>query len=416
MKIQIFCFGLMLVLAGIIYAAEKQFEVPQPVAQKKEEPQTLSEDFNLLKGQPDHILKKIASNLSDADLKRFGQVSHPFYAIAQAEFETRASWLWENGKIMPRAFQVTNKLKSVFVSNDGKIITDEMDKNHRIRVWQWDGDSYKPVKEIVDRDLITSDEHEHAAFCPEKNLLAIIHSSKFVNIWDIQTGNKRQFQIDERIHDVFRNQNYSLFSPDGRALATPTDHGCVNLWDIMTGTPKQICGDEASPTFSLAFSPDGKKLAFGLWNTWKGIIWNLETKQKNTHSLHSPSSDLFFTSDGKLIEFYRTFVSDPVIFDVQNNRQISKLKNYNEYDLIYKTSFSHNGVIFAAWSLSKSKIVLWHTQSGKIIRELGTAYTPWVKSLLFSADDKMIVAGCNDGDIFVWQAKLPEKKETKSSK
>ena len=81
MKIQIFCFGLMLVLAGIIYAAEKQFEVPQPVAQKKEEPQTLSEDFNLLKGQPDHILKKIASNLSDADLKRLDKFHTHFMPL-----------------------------------------------------------------------------------------------------------------------------------------------------------------------------------------------------------------------------------------------------------------------------------------------------------------------------------------------
>ncbi len=414
MKIlMIFRFSLILITAGVVYAAAVPSEAPK-VEVKKEEPKAeVPQDFKKLADVdlPDYVLADIASRLTYADLGRFEGVSQRFQKIAEAEFKNRlgdTGYLWAKGGIISTTFHQRGVI-GVFATTDCSIIS--VGDDYRIYVWQWDNQikAYKTIRKITDdvnADIST------AGFSPVKNWLVLVHANRLVDVWDVKTAKKiNQFRVG--------NGN-DLLSRDGSTLAViklETAHPTiVDVWDLATGTSKEIdTGILLMLTPTL--SPDGKKLAFQENFPGPITVWDLATNaRENQFKFDKRAMHMSFSPDGKLITYSVDLIRDQIsIWDVQLGKDISTLDCGN-YGLGSDSSLrlSRDGSLFVVRFPSKNKIVLWHTQSGKVIRELDVSRS--VRVLNFSPDNKMIIAGCRNGDIIVWQAKLPEKKEAKSTK
>ena len=71
--------------------------------------------------------------------------------------------------------------------------------------------------------------------------------------------------------------NSVAFSPDGKRLATGSEESNVKIWNAQTGKELMTLRGHERPVNSVAFSPDGKRLASGsddklakIWETQTG--------------------------------------------------------------------------------------------------------------------------------------------------
>ena len=108
---------------------------------------------------------------------------------------------------------------------------------------------------------------------------------KTAKIWDLESG-KQILTLSGQKGNV-----YSVaFSPDGKRLAIGS-----KIWDLESGKEVITLSKDDSDTESVAFSPDGKRLATG------SKIWDLESGKEvitlsgHTDQIHS----IAFSPDGK---------------------------------------------------------------------------------------------------------------------
>jgi WD40 repeat protein len=95
-----------------------------------------------------------------------------------------------------------------------------------------------------------------------------------VKVWDLDAGKARTF-----FHGPTGQGMSVAFSPDGRTLAAGMWDGAIRLWDVAAGKERACLRGNADPVLAVAFGPDGKTLASGgdgaavqLWDLASGRV------------------------------------------------------------------------------------------------------------------------------------------------
>ncbi len=153
---------------------------------------------------------------------------------------------------------------------------------------------------------------EYSRFSPNGKLLAVINGfERGIYVWGVNGGqdaitpaNARQIKL-LKLLDHAAYPSHMSFNTDGSLLASVTSK-TVWLWDLQYLKPKVLKTYDAS-IYSVAFSPDGRWLALGMYVGDHYLIRLLNVTDANqTRDFSSESSldapnDVSFSPDGKLL-------------------------------------------------------------------------------------------------------------------
>ena len=237
-------------------------------------------------------------------------------------------------------------------------------------------------------------------FSPDGKVLSGVCYRNTIPIWDVQSGQLLRSLESSSVHEVA-----VAFSPNGKQIATGGFADNIRLWDLATGQLIQTIDALTPPVWELAFSPNGDSLASAnfnrsslspsihLWNTTNGeLLWDYKDDDKRLIVL-----SVDYSPDGKTLA-YGTFDS-ALILDAEKGTLIASLPIPNH---VGDLAFSPDGK-FLATASDDRKIRIWETSNYELQSTL-EGHTHYVNGVAFSPGGKLIVSSSHDDTVGIWDA------------
>jgi len=242
------------------------------------------------------------------------------------------------------------------------------------------------------------------AFSPDGRQLVSASWDKTVRLWDVKTGAQLK---------IFTGHTEEVvavaFSPDGRTVASGSWDMTVRLWDIKTGRElKKFLGHTQPPApkgytnkiqavSSVAFSPDGKRLASGSGGKDKTVrLWDVATgKELRKVALDMAINSVAFSPDGKTLAAGGRALFTPgtiILIDPADGRKIREFAPGENIDAV---AFSPDGRFVASGGLDQ-KVKLWDAATGKEVRVFAGETAP-IPSLALTSDGKYLFVSATRG-------------------
>ncbi|WP_254898437.1 WD40 repeat domain-containing protein [Kitasatospora sp. NA04385] len=201
------------------------------------------------------------------------------------------------------------------------------------------------------------------------------------------------------------------FSPDGTLLASVDNFATITLWDVASrqkAATIQGDKDQKSAGFSnLAFSPDGKTLAYSgnrvitLWDVQsRSLVATLVNPIENpTYKAEGDVASMAFAQDGRTIIASTDLDRDDLLrfWDVRRGTLTATIEHAG--DGVIALAVSPDGKVLA--TVSRGEVKVWDVATRAMVETLPFTSDP-VCALAFSPDGGSLAAAEQTGGVRIW--------------
>ena len=203
---------------------------------------------------------------------------------------------------------------------------------------------------------------------------------------------------------------YSIaWSPDGQTIATGATDREIRLWNAETGAERGILKGHGIWVKTLCFSPDGQKLVSGAGadamvpgRRHEVRLWDLARREEIRTLLSGPGGgveSVAFSPDGKRVAA-GTVGGGAHVWVIEDGKQIREFVPTPHQGTIFAVTFAPDGRSLAAGS-EAGVITLWDIESGSLVRRFN-GHEGDVFTVRFSRDGRRLASGSRDSTIRLW--------------
>ena len=240
-------------------------------------------------------------------------------------------------------------------------------------------------------------------FSPNSGRLYTASADHTVRVWD-GTPVDADANPDLTTLDGHGDRVTSIaFSHDGLLLATASMDGTIRVWDAVKKLLLRDLSISSGKVQSVAFSPDSRRLASGVWRRWgdeteSGMIsiWDTQTWEE----IERPHLDtvgvlgVVYSPSGRSLLAAADHAA--VVLDVSTGE---KLWSMPHSSLVTSVAFSQSDLL--ALADANGVVTVCAGSSGRVLREL-PAHHGRVFCVAFSSDGRLLATAGADGAIHIW--------------
>ena len=238
-----------------------------------------------------------------------------------------------------------------------------------------------------------------------------------------QKNNIPNFQHLKTFYGYSESARSVAYSPDGSRIAFGSANKFIDIWDANKGLYLKTLKGHTGNVTSLAFSPDGSRIVSGstdaclkIWNANTGVcIKNIEgvidnsggNWLKNFEGHLSPVSSVAYSPDGKYI-VSGSYDGIIKIWDANTGKYLKTLLGGSR--TIFSLAFSPDGSRIVSCSVDNT-IKIWNANTGECIKTLKGDNDRFY-SVAYSPDGTKIISCSADRYIKIWDANTGQCLQT----